>query len=440
MGKKNCKSNIKCGPNPFKKDKCGPNPFLKSEIKNRCVPCNSTFLTFTGTLPTTSTSLTLTPASTGIPIQVGQNCVVRNVNVTFTPNINAFAIDDDNNLILFNTANPSSFTTRTITGLGVDEIAVGIDFRPSNGLLYLVTTDSPDFGTGRIYTLNTTGTGAVATLVSTLDEPLVGVIFGIDFNPQTDRLRIISADGFDNYSVDVDDNPGIVNQQDILDGFPILFIAGAAYTNNVAGATSTQLYDLNLNTDVLVLQDPPASGNLTTIGPLGVAAIELNDSGFDIQTNPTTGVNTAFAIFTVNDDTGLYNINLTTGAATLLGSFGAGDLSIRGLAVAPLQSLLIVLQRNGVASGVSAVLPIGGSQVNVSSCLPVTSTDTLSIVVTDINGSALPISDSISVTLEIACGGPNVCDCVSVTGNNNNLNCDNNAVFNFGNSKCKKRC
>lgn len=448
MGKRYCKSrNDK--KSSTKKDG-------DSKRSENCVSnvCNSTFLTFSGTLstpPSSSLSLTLNPAQQTILSQLNQNCVVRNLNVSFTPDINAFALDDSNNLIAFNTANPALFQTRPITGLigDVTEFGLGIDFRPSNGQLYLVTKNGLG-GTGnntigRIYILNTTGTGAVATFVSTLNQSLIVDEYSIDFNPVLDFLRIISHDGQDNYSVDVD--TGNVDVQTDLSGTPTIGIVGIAYNNNLFGATSTQLFDINFARNFLVLQNPPASGVLTDIGPLGVDVDP--DAGFDIQTNPTTGANIAFAVFIVNGVTGLYNVNLTTGAATLLGSFGAGDLEIIGLALPalPATSLLAVLNINGVASGVSAVVPNTTSQVNVSACLPITSTNNLSIMITEINGGFLPTSGSIAVTLEIVCNNGNKChnpcDCVGFIGNNNINDVEFTFEKNFGYSKkgdkCRKR-
>src|SRR5207302_1216443 len=58
-----------------------------------------------------------------------------------------------------------------------------------------------------------------------------------------------------------------------------------------------------------------------------------NGVGFDIPATGTTGL----AVFTDNATakTGLYNINLTTGAATLVGLVGTGATGLNGLAIAP---------------------------------------------------------------------------------------------------------
>ncbi len=104
-------------------------------------------------------------------------------------------------------------------------------------------------------------------------------------------------------------------------------VTGSAYTNSVRGATTTQLFDIDSARDVLVLQNPPNNGTLVTVGPLGVDA--QAGAGFDIA--PSDGV--AWAALRVPSQGGsqLYRINLTNGAATLVGRIGGG-VAVNGLA------------------------------------------------------------------------------------------------------------
>src|SRR5205823_7293658 len=78
--------------------------------------------------------------------------------------------------------------TRKVTGTADIKGAasvVGIDVRPTDGLLYAVTAD------GGIYTVDTK-TGQ-ATMKSKLSEQLkAGTTVTIDFNPVADRLRVIA--------------------------------------------------------------------------------------------------------------------------------------------------------------------------------------------------------------------------------------------------------
>ena len=72
------------------------------------------------------------------------------------------------------------------------------------------------------------------------------------------------------------------------------------------------------------------AGTLNTVGVLGVGSL-TNELGLDISGQ--TG--TAFANFQIGPNSGLYTINLDTGAANFEGIIGSGDL-IRDLTVVPI--------------------------------------------------------------------------------------------------------
>jgi hypothetical protein len=197
---------------------------------------------------------------------------------------------------------------------GTDGNLQAIDFRPANGLLYGVTDKN------KVYVIDP-DTG-YATAEQTLSTNFSGGFqSGLDFNPQLDRLRLVGSND-QNFSINVDD--GTATAQTTLayiDGDPNFGadpnITGAAYINNIPGATSTLLYDIDYDLDVLVLHDPPPSGKLKTIGSLGVNFAPIG--GFDIFTD-TNGNNTAFAL----SGSTLYAIDLNTGVATKLGEMGQG--------------------------------------------------------------------------------------------------------------------
>ena len=70
-----------------------------------------------------------------------------------------------------------------MTGLQTPDTAlVGIDFRVQDGQLYGVGNG------GGVYRINPR-TGAAA-FVNALTVPLAGTVFGVDFNPAADRLRM----------------------------------------------------------------------------------------------------------------------------------------------------------------------------------------------------------------------------------------------------------
>jgi hypothetical protein len=210
----------------------------------------------------------------------------------------AYGVDSSDNFVAFNPTAPQTQVTKPFTGLQSGERVVGLDMRPLNGQLYGLGS------TNRLYTINL-ATGA-ATAVSATPLVLTGTNFGFDFNPTVDRIRIVSDAGV-NLRVNPADGVAIVDGV-LNPGTPS--ISAAAYTNNFAGATTTVLYDLDANTDMLYRQDPPNAGTLVSVGALGVNITGVN--GFDI--GGTSG--TAFAVLTVGTTASIYTINLATGAAT----------------------------------------------------------------------------------------------------------------------------
>lgn len=212
----------------------------------------------------------------------------------------AYMVDNVNNLNMFNPANPASVLTKVITGMGGGETVLGMDLRPATGQLFVLGT------TGQLYTVNTT-TG-FATAVG-LPLAISGTEFGFDFNPTVDRIRIVSNTG---QNLRVDPNTGLIAATDtpLNPGTPS--VTAVAYTNSYAGATTTTLYDIDSATDMLYIQNPPNGGVLTGALSLGVNASASNR--FDISGNS----NLAYALLTVGGTNGLYSINLTTGAATLM--------------------------------------------------------------------------------------------------------------------------
>lgn len=213
----------------------------------------------------------------------------------------------------FDTAAPGTGSTAiAISGLSAGDSVLGIDFRPTNGVLYGLGTS------GRLYTINST-TGA-ATFASTLSTGLIGGDFDISFNPTVDRLRIVGTSG-QNLRVNVD--TGAVTVDGTLayatgdaNAAVIPSIVGAGYTNQNAGTVATTtLYDLDAANATLVTQAPPNNGTLNTVGRLGVNGIK----SFDIDAR--TGI--AYAA----TNSALYQVNLTNGAASSIGTFSNASLT-----------------------------------------------------------------------------------------------------------------
>ncbi len=226
-----------------------------------------------------------------------------------------YGVNTANQLVRFDSATPGIVTPPiAITGLQAGELVLGIDFRPATGGLYALGS------TSRLYLVNRS-TG-VATQVGTAGAfTLNGTDFGFDFNPTVDRIRVVSNTG-QNLRLNPDNGALAGTDMPLNPGAPN--VNAAAYTNNVAGATTTTLFVIDTTIDALYTQVPPNNGTLNLVGPLGVDASSIN--GFDIA--PAGGV--AYAALTVAGTSRLYTINLTTGAATLVGAIGGGNM-LRGL-------------------------------------------------------------------------------------------------------------
>jgi hypothetical protein len=231
----------------------------------------------------------------------------------------AYGVTTTNQLIRFDTETPNNITSiGAITGLQPGENIVGIDFRPANGQLYALGSSS------RLYTINLTT--RVATQVGAAGAfSLAGSSFGFDFNPTVDRIRVVSNTG-QNLRLNPDNGTLTATDGPLNPGTPA--VSAAAYTNNFVGAPSTTLYVIDpVNFGMLFVQNPPNNGTLVPIGPFGTQASTAN--GFDIAQDGT-----AFAALTINNVSRLYRIDLTTGAASLVGNIGDGSLTLNGFAVA----------------------------------------------------------------------------------------------------------
>jgi hypothetical protein len=222
-----------------------------------------------------------------------------------------YGVTNDNRLVQFNSDGPRNVrSTVTISGLAPNEKVLAIDVRPANDQLYALGSSN------QIYTVDPT-TGTTRPIAPTLFLPaLAGTAFGFDFNPTSDRIRVVS-DQEQNVRHNPDDGTTAADP-------PLAYAAGdraaganpqvvgSAYTNSAPGAASTQLFGIDSGRDSLVIQNP-SDGTLNTVGDLGADAGD--GLGFDVAVNGT-----AYAAFAEGDSnrTRLYTINLADGTATPL--------------------------------------------------------------------------------------------------------------------------
>ncbi|MBE8964944.1 DUF4394 domain-containing protein [Nostocales cyanobacterium LEGE 12452] len=272
---------------------------------------------------------------------------------------------DGTQLLRFNSASSATVATATITGVTPGEILVGIDLRPATGQLYALGINDTN-NTGTLYLIDPQT--ATATIVggsagqialvdvmgNPVDLPPANTGFGFDFNPTVDRIRVVTNTGL-NFRLNpitglaVDGNTGAtgINSDGAINGLPVgsTGISATAYTNSFNGTTGTTFttqYTLDPTSNSLFIQNPPNNGTQTVqlSVTLNGAALDFTEAGgFDIPSNVrVTASNAAasgrgVAALNVGGLTNLYTIELSTGAATLLGPIGLGT-SLAGLTVA----------------------------------------------------------------------------------------------------------
>lgn len=167
----------------------------------------------------------------------------------------------------------------------------------------------------------------------------------LDFNPVVDRIRIVTNTG---QNLRLNPETGLVVATDAA--IINTNITGIAYNNNVAGAETSTLYDIDFAAKVLYKQDPPNNGTLVKVGDLQL------DLGTNVSFDISADGKNALAVGKTATQHNLYTINLATGVAELVGRFPS-NLNIQGIA----------MPVNQVAYAVSAndLLIINLTQANV---------------------------------------------------------------------------
>ncbi len=239
-----------------------------------------------------------------------------------------YGVRDGAELVKFNADAPDNVESVGNIMVGTGETVVGLDFRPADGNLHAVTSS----GRSLIVDPDTALATEIQPITGEGTTP-EGDLFGVDFNPAANALRIIDNDGL-NLRVPTAAlvapapaepvNTFVDGRMGYLQG-----VTAAAYTNPNPPAMggSTELFAIDTDTDTLYLQSPPNNGILVARGDLGVDAFAAN--GYDIAQVGTD--NEHYALLSVGGAVGLYTLDATSGAATLRSAL-PGD-SYRGLIV-----------------------------------------------------------------------------------------------------------
>jgi hypothetical protein len=307
---------------------------------------------YTVSIPDATATLPVPAATTAVGTLNVPNPVVGMVLIQPTAP-QAIALDGNTagsqRLLKFGIRNPNSATATAISGLPAGERLLSIDYRPSNGRLYGLSS------AGKIFTINP-DTGA-ATLGSTLSIATAitngltaGKSYAIDFNPLADALRIVSSPDGDgaskNYRVagaNLESTGATATDADLtLGGLTTGFgIAQIAYSNSFANPapTATRMFDIDADNNRLLQQVPPNDGTLTVIGSTGSV---FNDyGGFDISGGDNgmvlmanrVGATGAFSLFTANLGTGVTTAAGTSTGTNEIGTGATASTDVRALTV-----------------------------------------------------------------------------------------------------------
>ncbi len=224
------------------------------------------------------------------------------------PDVVFYGLTDNNRILRFNARTAeSALGSLDITGLQSNERLLSIDFRPATGQLYALGS------TSRLYSINLT-TGVATTPNTVQFTPMIdGALASIDFNPTVDRVRLVTNTG---QNLRLNPETGLAVATDgSINGGSSPVITSVAYTNNIAGTGTTELFDIDFTSKKLFKQNPPNAGTLAEVGALNVNF--TGKGGFDINFDNSA----ALATFTVGGVDKLYTINLMTGGATYLADF-----------------------------------------------------------------------------------------------------------------------
>ena len=240
--------------------------------------------------------------------------------------LTVYALNDTNRLLTFDSATPGTVTDLGAIGnLPVGTVLVGLDIRTAT------QPGSSNPGVGSLWAIGHIGTSFRLFVITPTTPPSaagVGSSFTADtsagdegyqfgYDSGTDRFRLTSVQF--NYSVNPN-SPSAVSLASYA-GFPTF--RGVAFTPVSFGATS-QLYNIDGAgmPDFLQIVNPSTAA-VTPVGSLTIGDVSM-PAGFDIAQG--------LSLLAFNGI--LYSVNLSSGAATLVGNLmGAPD--IRGLAIVP---------------------------------------------------------------------------------------------------------
>jgi hypothetical protein len=230
-------------------------------------------------------------------------------------------------LLTFTTDKPGTILrTVHVRGLPLGDSFLGVAQRPANGYLYGFTKTA-------LYDIDLTG-GTAARVGAGFGQTLPTGQYACDFDPATDRLRIVSAAGL---NVRAHPVTGTLLPADAAFAFapgddnesatPV--VRSIAFTGRASPGTTSKCFVLESGLAALARLGTPASapdeardGLLSTIGPLAIEGLEQLPLG---QAMTATGERTAYAAIQSSTSTSsLFHVDLTAGRAVHVGTIPGG--------------------------------------------------------------------------------------------------------------------
>jgi Domain of unknown function (DUF4394) len=244
-----------------------------------------------------------------------------------------FGVTTDNQLVSFDTSNPSDFqSAHSISGLFDSD---GTTPNPTGSILNLTSSPGPTSGSFQLWGLDNHANmyrislSGAATLVSSGFSP-TGFSAGFSFDPFNNNF-VYAGDNAENFSLDMN---GVASTNLALTyaggGAPSIFGLGI----DQAFGTVFALDATNNSLSTSFQPNFPTNSELTVVGGLGVNVTAFGGLVVDADGNLYASLSTD------GNTSSLYSVNSTTGAATSVGGFGAG-VGITTLAIPePSASLL----------------------------------------------------------------------------------------------------
>jgi hypothetical protein len=240
-------------------------------------------------------------------------------------------------LLTFTTDAPGTILrTVHVRGLPEGDSFVGVAERPANGYLYGITRTA-------LYDIDLAG-GTAAPVGANFYQPLAAGQYGCDFDPATDRLRVVSAAGV---NIAVDPSTGAFLPADTAPAFAagdphqgeIPAVRSIAFIGRDTPGTTSTCFVLE-SADALLarLGDPldapgeSRDGLVSTIGPLAIDGVFSLPLG---QAMTATGDHTAYAALqTSASASSLFHVDLVAGRASYVAAIGTPAV-VRALTAEP---------------------------------------------------------------------------------------------------------